>query len=54
MKVGDLIKLCEIGYPQYKRATGVLVELRYVGRWIVMINGVLHPYVIDETDMVIV
>jgi len=52
MKVGDLVELCNVNYPQHKGEFGVLVELRYTGRWIVMIGGVLHPYVVDETDMV--
>ena len=51
MRVGDLVKLEDVGYPQYRGKLGVLVERRYTGRWIVMIGSVLHPYVVDETDM---
>jgi len=56
MKVGDLVSLCPVGYPQYKGQVGMLVEKRYTGRWLVMIGGAsvdvtLHPYVIDELDM---
>lgn len=56
MKVGDLVSLCPVGYPQYKGQVGMLVEKRYTGRWLVMIGGsnvdcTLHPYVIDELDM---
>jgi len=53
VKVGDLVELCRTGYPQHRGKFGVLVELRFTGRWIVMIGSVLHPYVIDETDMAV-
>jgi hypothetical protein len=58
VKVGDLIKVdCEL-YPRLKERSGVLVEKRYVAvgwsRWIVMIGGRLHPYVISEEDMVVI
>jgi len=52
MKVGDLVRLCITGYPQHRGKPGVLVERRWPGGWIVMIGGVLHRYVVDETDMV--
>ena len=53
MKVGDLVELCNSSYPQYRGKFGVLVEDRYIGRWIVMIGCALHPYVVDESDMVV-
>ncbi len=54
MKVGDLVKLCPEGYPRYKDFTGVLIEQRFTGRWIVMVNGRFHSFVIDEADMELV
>jgi|LWDU01.1.fsa_nt_gi hypothetical protein len=52
MKDGDLVKLCSLGYPQHKGKIGMLIEqVELLGRWIVMIGGVLHPYVVDERDM---
>jgi len=50
-KVGDVVRLCSQNYPQYKEHPAMLVELRYNGRWIVLVNGKLHRYVIDEVDM---
>lgn len=50
MKVGDLVQIDGYLYPQYKDKLGVIVE-SFRNGWIVMINGRLHPYKIDEDDM---
>jgi|TARA_B100001123_G_C14737877_1_gene799721 hypothetical protein len=58
MKVGDLVKLCKIGYPQYSGMVGVLI--RYGTNpasstpWAVMINGKIHSYYIHQADMELV
>jgi hypothetical protein len=55
MKVGDLIKLKPgLNYPQYTGKTGVLIESRWCGAWIVMIDGKLHSYIIHEEDMAVI
>jgi hypothetical protein len=57
VKVGDLVKLCEIGYPQYVGLLGILVRGGVgIGSapstpWVVMINGKLHTFYINEDDM---
>ena len=60
MKVnaGDIVKLNPVSYPRYKGKTGVAVRQMMpewgAGRWMVMIEGKLHPYVIDSADMEVV
>ena len=50
MQVGDLVQIDGYLYPQYKDKLGVIVE-SFRNGWIVMIDGRLHPYKIDEEDM---
>ena len=56
VKPGGLVTLNEESYPQYKGMTGLLVEMKwdvYKGEtWAVMVNGVMHPYAIPQTEMV--
>ncbi len=58
MKVGDLVKLNEVSYPQYKGKVGVLVDFGTMPSastpWIVMINGKLHTFFVKEYDMELV
>ncbi len=55
MKVGDLVKLNEVSYPQYKGKVGVLVDFGTMPSastpWIVMISGKLHTFFVKEYDM---
>jgi len=55
VKIGDLVKLCEIGYPQYVGLLGILVRCGSSPApstpWVVMINGKLHTFYINEDDM---
>jgi hypothetical protein len=49
MKVGDLVRVCDRNYPQYKEGTcGILMRERSPQRWSVFISGRMHPYAIDE------
>ena len=69
MKVGDLVKLNPIDYPQQKGELGVLVSVspphpgprtrttarsRSARFWAVMIAGKIHPYTIAEEDMEVI
>ena len=58
MKVGDLVKLNETSYPQYKGKVGVLVDFGTMPSastpWIVMINGKPHTFFVKERDMELV
>ena len=55
MKAGDLIKLDPELYIREKNDTGILVERAPVKlHWVVMIRGRIHPYYIDEEDMVVI
>jgi hypothetical protein len=46
MKIGDLVKLCEEGYPQFKGDVGVLIKqdqhrfpLTVRGWWLLVLRG---------------
>jgi len=61
MKQGDLVKLNELSFPQYKGMLGVLGVKRLWGsaspdhmRWIVFIDNKWHPYIVDEWNMELV
>jgi hypothetical protein len=63
-KPGDMVELCQISYPQYRKMLGTLVHRHPPYRtksansptekWSVLINGRVHPYFIDDTDMSVV
>jgi hypothetical protein len=46
MKVGDLVRLSILDYPQYRGKIGVLVREHGVDRWRVYIAGRTHPYLV--------
>lgn len=56
MKVGDLVRFVntKTDYPQYASKFGLLVEERDVGRWIVSVNGKLHPFLVFYTCLEVV
>ena len=61
MKQGDLVKLNELRFPQYKGMLGVLGVKRLWAsaspdhmRWIVFIDNKWHPYIVDEWNMELV
>ena len=56
MKPGDIVKLKEKLYPQYKGKVGVLIQSQdsCVGQaeyWAVMVDGRIHPFGITEDDI---
>lgn len=57
MKSGDLVKLCERNYPQYKGMCGIIfhchqwTDANPNGRWKVFINNKRHPYSICDSDI---
>jgi hypothetical protein len=42
MKVGDLVKLSHIDYPQYVNLKGILMEE--------VIKGKMHPYLVHQVS----
>lgn len=57
MQIGDLVRLDEWQYPQYKGALGVVTGSRdhaLERRWKVYIKGRLHPYFVDENALEVV
>ena len=58
MKVGDLVRLCELSYPQYRGKVGILVRWLTSPApstpWEVVINGKSHPYVVYQADMEVI
>ena len=64
-KAGDMVKLCQINYPQYKEMLGTLIsrvnagqrvglDLRVAEDWRVLIDGRIHPYCVNDSDMSVV
>jgi len=57
MKPGDIVRLKEELYPQYKGKVGVLIQSQdscVVGQaeyWAVMVDGHIHPFGIIEDDI---
>jgi hypothetical protein len=54
MKIGDLVRLCGMSYPQYVGMIGILVRDMAPGQWAVAINGRLHPYQVHDVSMRVV
>ena len=54
MRIGDLVRLCDESYPQYRGMLGVLVRDLSPGQWVVAINGRLHPYQVHGASMEII
>jgi len=52
MKVGDIITLSPNDYPRYRGLAGVLVEEKYIDKWVVFINGRIHPFIVHSFDIV--
>jgi len=60
VKIGDLVKLDKIAYPQYRGKLGIIhsewefnhfADVQVTGpedlKWAVMIDGRIHPYTIN-------
>ena len=70
MKQGDLVRLLELSFPQYKGMLGILGDIHgpnrppgvsYTnpcpegrGRWIVFIDNKWHLYVVDQSSLELV
>jgi|TARA_A100000172_G_scaffold64418_2_gene43892 hypothetical protein len=50
MKVGDLVKLSHIDYPQYVNLKGILMEEVFPQKWKVYIKGKMHPYLVHQVS----
>ena len=50
IKVGDLCRLDEVNYPQYRGMVGIVKRMWQAGptKWFVYIGGRTHPYTIEE------
>lgn len=51
MKVGDLVKLSPIDYPQYVNLKGILMEEVYPQKWKIFIKGKTHPYLVHRISI---
>ena len=59
MKSGDLVKLCERNYPQYKGMCGIIFHCHHPALgasdrrsfWKVFINNKRHPYSVCESKI---
>lgn len=54
IKVGDLCRLDEANYPQYRGMVGIVKkgwhsDVSTCTKWFVYIGGRTHPYSIEET-----
>jgi hypothetical protein len=49
--IGDMIRLDEKSYPQYKGIEDVLIQEIDTGYWEVFINGQSHNFRINERSM---
>ena len=60
MKVGDLVKLSEEHYPEYKGLFGMLTEKNAASgpglapMWQVMVDGRIHPFYVPSEDIEVV
>ena len=50
IKVGDLCRLDEVNYLQYRGMVGIVKRMWQAGptKWFVYIGGRTHPYTIEE------
>ena len=44
MKVGDLVKLNDVDYPQFRDKVALIVEVRLSDRFVVSVCDKSHPY----------
>ena len=60
MKAGDLVKLGEKYYPEYKGLFGMLIKKKAASgpglkeMWQVMVDGHIHPFYIPSDDIDVV
>ena len=60
MKVGDIVKLNEVFYPEYKGSCGVLAEkkaasgLNHDPMWKVFIQNRMHSFYVPSEDLEVI
>ena len=54
MKKGDLVKLCQVSYPQYKGDICILMDEMEVDQWSVLTKGGIHPWKIHSLDITLI
>ena len=58
VSVGSIVKLDPVSYPRYKGKTGIAMQEMMPewgpGNWVIMIEGKLHPYVVNRKDIKVV
>jgi len=54
MKVGDLVKLSDVDYPQYRDKVALIVEERSPAAFVVSVGDVIHPYLVYERSIEVV
>jgi len=56
VKAGDIVNLDPCSYPQYKGKSALVVQKMYpewgANKWIVVVNGKLHPYTVCVSEMI--
>ena len=51
MKVGDLVKLNDVDYPQYRDKVALIVEERSPAAFVVSVGDVIHPYLVYKNSI---
>ena len=56
IKLGDLVRLDPMDYPQYKGMLGVIIDKANAleDRWVVMIAGTFHEYFVKGISIEVV
>ena len=54
MKKGDMVKLCEVSYPQYKGELCMIMTEMEVDQWMVLTKNGFHPWKIHTSDITLV
>jgi|10_taG_2_1085330.scaffolds.fasta_scaffold39763_5 hypothetical protein len=51
MKVGDLVKLNDVDYPQFRDKVALIVEVRLSDRFVVSVGDKIHPYFVHKNSI---
>lgn len=56
IKVGDMVKINEHDYPQYKGKIGVVLSSSSAlpQRWCVIVDGKIHPFFIHSDSLTVI
>jgi hypothetical protein len=51
MKVGDLVKLNDVDYPQYRGKVALIIEVRPSDRFVVSVGDKIQPYFVYKDSI---